>query len=116
MKPEIKISKMSSLLVTMLLILILVSMLAGYIYYGMYYAKNAANVAVVEEVPAPTESDAMTARRAQIIAALNMKAASVMSAEEQAAVTASLGTKSAPVESEEAKSKRAAIVEALQKQ
>ncbi|MBY0538507.1 hypothetical protein K2P47_03885 [Patescibacteria group bacterium] len=104
--------KLMQYLTTLLLVLILIAMIAGYIYYGMYTARQ--NAVEVESMPITTDTtDTDDAKRAEIINALSQEAPTI-SDERKNDIVESLTTQSDEQFSPEAQQKRQEIIEALQ--
>lgn len=101
--------KLVQYLITFFLLLILLGMVAGYIYYGMYLAKNAEVVILPTESVAETGSD--DARRAEIINALNQDPTPISDEKKQGIINALNNPTPTPTADSEAK--RAEIIEAL---
>lgn len=110
MTPDIKKTTKNQHLITLLLILVLVSIVAGYIYYGMMIAKQADTVTQeVIEAPVVVSDDE---QRQEIIDALKQEAP-VLADEKRTAIIDDLRKPANQPSSEDAAS-RAAILEALQ--
>lgn len=102
--------KLIQYLTTGILVLILGTMVAGYIYYGMYKARNPE---VVTPIEVPAETNTMDeAERQAIINALGQDA-SDLSAEKKEEIIDSLSEKSNQQLSPEDEAERQAIIEAL---
>ena len=103
-------AKLVQLLTTASLLVILVSMVGAYIYYGMYIAKDMQIVDVsTEQIP---DAEINNTKRAEIIKALGQESGS-MSADEKQETIDSLETPT-PELTAESEAKRAGIIQALQ--
>lgn len=109
--PQNKNIKLAQYLTTLVLALILIAMVAGYIYYGMYAARQI-ETAVEPEVPT-TMPGMDEAKRQEIVNALGQEAETI-SDEKKDAIIDSLTTKSNQQLSPEAEAKRQETINALQ--
>ena len=110
MKPEVKKINAAQILITVTLIGILMSLLGLYIYYGMYQARQ---VAQVEQLPTPEVIDPYEAERKEIIEALRNEPIITNESEKRVIINS---LKQNPIEgnSEEREKERAEIINALQ--
>ena len=107
--PDTKRIKLIQWVTTLLLVLILGAMVAGYIYYGMYQARNVEVVAEPEVTDTPGMDEA---ERQAVIEALG-KETSFLSSEEKEEIVDSLSTQSNQQLSPEAEAKRQETINAL---
>ena len=115
MKPEIRVTNHAQILITLALLGILVSILALYIYYGMYQARQIQPVAEVS-VPAVAETDPNAfddTRRKEIIEALSKQPIEVDPEQTQEIINSLSQNPVEPVTAETER-KRAEIIKALQ--
>lgn len=115
MKPEVRGTNHAQILITIALLGILLSILALYIYYGMYQARQ---IQPVAEVPVPEVVEANPnafddARQKEIIEALSKQPIEADAAETQAIID-SLTQNPVEPDSAETERKRAEIIKALQ--
>jgi hypothetical protein len=105
-------TKFAQYVTLVILVLILGVMVAGYIYYGMYYVAPVAEV--IEPEVTPVESDTMDAeKRKEIMDALG-KTAPEVDEETKAEIIKDLGVQTSETLSESENAERAEIIKALQ--
>ncbi|MES2966458.1 MAG: hypothetical protein V4668_01570 [Patescibacteria group bacterium] len=112
MKPEIKRTNLTQIVITIALLGILVAILALYIYYGMYQARQIATVPEVVPEPAVATSEE-EARRNEIIEALNNQPIP-LEEDQQREIINSLQQDPVEADTAESEQKRAEIIKALQ--
>ena len=88
-------------------------MIAGYIYYGMYYARTLAPVTTPESEATTTTPGMDDDKRQEIINALQQEAAPLNEAK-QAEIIDSLGKQSSQQTSQETEARRQEIIKSLQ--
>ena len=97
--------------VTAILVLILVGLIPGYIYYGMLQATPTADTSLVEETP-PTSEQLAAAQRQAVLNALATAAPDARTPAEKAKIMSALETSSS-VETKRTPAERQAILDAL---
>lgn len=112
MKPEVKTTNVAQVLITFALLGILVSILALYIYYGMYQARQITPVVEItpEAMPVITIEDS---RQKELIEALSRQPIEA-DPEQTRKIINSLSQNPVEPDSVETEQKRAEIIKALQ--